>query len=207
MGPLLLAGMAIFGATIAIGIIAAGTPNAGSSLLGMPPARRLALVLIAIAEGCGMIGVVTGLVAVLSGVRIDPASIATSVVIAFAGAVTGLAQLIRNSSDLDHWIVPRAAVFIGSLGALSVSVAILAAFISEPGGATPPSWAFLVLGAVSAVGSIGIGIVGTRSIADMASVDDVAARVLMSRTIARILPFEFLAVGSSMLGIVLIMSS
>jgi hypothetical protein len=173
----------------------------------MTPSRRVAFVLIAIAGGCGVIGEVVGVLAILLEAPIDPASIAIAVVLAFAGAIVGVAQIVRNVSGSDRWITLQAVLAIGALAGLAVALAILATLIPEAGGASAPPLAFMVLGALSAGGSIGLGVSGRRSIQDAAGADDTSSRELMSRALTRVLPFAFASLGGSLVGIFLIVSS
>jgi hypothetical protein len=169
--------------------------------------RSLAFVLVAFAGGSGIYGVVVGLVAVMFGSPADPSAIAFEVVLAFAGALVGLAQILRNRSGSDGWITLQAILAIGAIVGLAIVVALLATLIREAGGASPPPPAFLVLGAISAGGSIALGVGGRRSIQEAACVDDEAARKLMSRAFARVLPFEFAGIAACLVGIFLIVWS
>jgi hypothetical protein len=208
MGPLLLTGMALFGAAVAVGTVATRTspPPPGPSSARVTPVRRLALILIAFASGCGVSGVVAGILAIELVGAIDATSYTIVAGLAIAGAVIGLLPIVRDAGRLDPWVVSKAVVAIVCLALLGLVVAVLASVIREAVAAAPPAWPFPILGLISAGGSIGLGVVGGRSLPAIAAADEAAGTALMAKAIPRIVPFELAAYASSIVGIVLIVS-
>lgn len=205
MGPLLLTGLATGGAAIAIGLIAASATRTTRSALPAPPSRRLALILMAFAEGSGVWGVVIGLLAVMTGELNAPgATPIVAPVLAIVGAAIAFGAMIRNLGDLDRRFAPTAITFIIGLPMLGLAVAILAITIHERGARVPETWPFAILGVVMASSMIGLGVTGARSLRAIAGLDDSAAVALSSKAIARCLPFQVVAIGASVLAILLI---
>jgi hypothetical protein len=155
--------------------------------------------------GGGVLGV--GVLTLEFGLSIDPASIPLVPGLAILGAVIGLLPVIRDRPDLDPWVVPRAMGFIAALVVLAVVVAILATVLRERAVAAPPTAVLIGLGLFSAAGSLGIGINARRSLPALAATDEAAARVLMSRAIIGIVPFQVATMVASAVGIVLISTS
>ena len=206
MGPLLLTALALFGATVAIGTVASRTAPP-VSLSPLSPARRLAVILIAFASGCGVLGVVVGVLAIEFGVVGDPAAAWIVAGLAVGGGAIGQLQMLRNGGDLDPWVVARAVGSLGGLVVLGVVVAGLANILREDAGRTLAAWPFAVLGLVSAGGCVALGITGGRSLRAVAAAGDAGGVAAMARAIPRIVPFELVSYGASFVGIVLIVTS
>jgi hypothetical protein len=198
--------MALFGAAVAVGTIATRTtpPPPGPSSARVTPVRRLALILIAFASGCGVSGVVAGILGIELVGAIDPASSAIVAGLAIAGAVIGLLPIVRDAGRFDPWVVSKAIIAIVCLAVLGLVVAVLASVIRAVVAAGPPAWPFPILGLISAGGSIGLGLVGGRSLPAIAAANEETGIALMAKAIPRIVPFELAAYGSAIVGIVLI---
>lgn len=205
MGPLLLTGLATGGAAIAIGLTAASATRTTRSALPAPPSRRLAVILMAFAEGSGVWGVVIGLLAVTTG-EVDARGAAPIVapVLALVGAAIAFLAMIRNFGNLDPRFAPIAIMFIIGLAVLALVVAILAITIRERGARVPETWPFAILGLVVAGSVIGLGMSGARSLRAIAGLDDSAAVAVSSKAILRCLPFQVVAIGAFVLAILLI---
>jgi F0F1-type ATP synthase membrane subunit c/vacuolar-type H+-ATPase subunit K len=206
VGPLTLTGLALFGAAVAIGQVASRPARAAASN-EVTPARRLAFILIAFATGCGVAGVVVGVLAIEFGRPGDPMEAPVAAVLGIVGAVVGLLPIIRDLGVLDSWVVRRAAPFIAGLAVLGVVIAVLASVIDVPGEAPAQNGAFLVLGLISAAGVIGLGIVGRRMLDDVEAAPATESAAQVSRAIARIIPFELVAYGASIAGILLVVAN
>ena len=205
MGPLLLTGFATGGAAIAIGLIAASTTRTTRSVLPVPPSRRLAVILMAFAEGSGVWGVVIGLLAVTTGEIDAPgATPIVAPVMAIIGAAIAFVAMIRNLGNLDPRFAPTAIMFIIGLAVLALVVAILAITIHERGARAPETWPFAILGVVMAGSVIGLGVTGARSLRAIAGLDDAAAVAVSSKAILRCVPFQVTAIGAAVLAILLI---
>jgi hypothetical protein len=215
VGPLVFTGLALFGSAAAIGLVTAASspppgptggprPGAIGSVTVVAAVRRLCLILIAFAMGLGVLGVVVGILAVEAVVPLDPASAVLVPALALIGAGLGFAPVIKNRAELDPWVVSKAALFAGSLIVLAVVVAVLAGVIRATGAAQHPPDVFLLLGLVSAAGSIGIGIVGAQSVRTLVGVDEPAATVLLARAVPRVVPFELAAVVSTVVAMVVL---
>lgn len=205
MGPLLLTGLSVFGALLAIGLVVASStaPASGGALT---PARRLALIVIALATGCGVVGIVAGLLAITAGARLEPGSTRLLLTLTAAGCLVAPFVVLRAPGPVDRWVLARAAGLGGGLALLAVVVGILSLVIHQfVSGSTPP-WAYLVLGLIGAGGIIGVGIAGARSIREVGRLDEEPARAATSKAIARILPFEAIGYGASLVAIVLIVT-
>ncbi|HEX5823046.1 MAG TPA: hypothetical protein VFY18_01180 [Candidatus Limnocylindrales bacterium] len=207
MGPLLLTGLALFGAILGIGLVAQSAAVPEAAIDQVSPARRLAVILIAFAAGCGVLGVVEGLLAITQGAIAGSASAAIPLVSAIAGAVLGLMPVVRNAGRLDPWVTSKAVAFAGGLVALAVVVGFLAAMIQAVPRGSPSDWPFTLLGVVSAAGTIGIGAVGGRWVRRVVAVDDEVAVTLVRTAITRILPFEVAGYVASLIGIALVVTA
>jgi hypothetical protein len=207
MGPLLLTGLALFGAIVGIGLVAQSAAVPAAAVGQVSPARRLALILIAFAAGCGVLGVVEGLLAITQGAIARSASAAIPPASAIAGAVLGLMPVVRNAGRLDPWVTSKAVVFVGGLVVLAVVVGFLSAMIQAVPRGSSSDWPFALLGVVSAAGTIGIGEVGGRWIRRVAAVDGEVAVTMVSTAITRVLPFEMAGYVASLIGIALVVTA
>lgn len=212
MGPLLLAALATFGSTVAIGIIAAGTPRPAGAVTAMPNSRRLAVILFALAGGSGIWGVLAPLLAATNGSSGNHAGATLIPLLPILGAVVALALLMGSFSRLDPWILARAAAFIVPQILLPIIAAVLTIVIPGggvahgDGGAVLP---FAILGLVAAASAIGLGILGVDGVRALAvfdgtPADDPEVRRRTSAILVRCIPFELLAVGSALIGIILV---
>ena len=200
----MLSGLAIFGAIVGIGRIALAPRPREASVLPVPASRRLALIFMAFIEGHGVLGVVAGIIAIMRGVEVEAATAPVVVILAVVGAVIGLLPIIRNRPELDPWVLSKAIPFMAGLVVLSIVLVILATVIEEIGTATPPAWAFPILGLVSAGASIPLGIAGLRLIEAAAGAEEWEVSAISSRALSTAIPFQAIAVIALAVGIVLV---
>ena len=209
MGPLLMTGLACFGAAVAIGSIAAGSsPPAG------PPdkvasyqlaARAMAIVLVAFVEGVAVIGVVVGMLAIEGGAVTKPSDGIFAAGPALIGALIGLGLILTNVSNVSVTTALICSLFIGTIGVLSVIVASLAWFIAEPAFTPPADWPFVILGLVSGGAALGIGVTGGRTVRGIPDADDQTRQRYQAAQVYRSMPFQVAAIGASAIAIVLVM--
>jgi len=205
MGPLLMTGLNLLGATIALGLIASRTPPSPVVPgLPPPPPRSLAVITMAFATGIGVLGVVVGLLAVELGLAFEPSAGVLVVAPAVAGTVVGLAIIFRAGGAADPSVRVVGVAFMLGLAALAVVVAVLAGLLREIGGPAPAVWPFALLGTISGLAALGIGFVAARGIPEVAAADAATARSVMSRQIARCAPLELVGFGGSMVAVALV---
>lgn len=208
MGPLLMTGLACFGAAVGIGLLAsaavlpAGPPAAVASY--RLASRSLVIVLAAFAEGVAVLGIVVGLLAVESGLVTDPADGIFAAGPALLGALIGLGLILVHSSTLDARTAAFCAMFTIGIGLLGVVVAALAWFIAVPGAETGGGLAFTVLGLVSGTAAVGLGVVGTGGIRTIPDGDADALKAYQSRVIYRSTPFQVAGIAASAVAIALV---
>jgi F0F1-type ATP synthase membrane subunit c/vacuolar-type H+-ATPase subunit K len=206
MGPLLMTAFNVLGAGIAIGIVAGRTPGGvGEAADGRPSdVRRLAIILLAYAEGIGVLGIVVGLLAVVIG-RISPDTnrwLAISP--AFVGAILGLGLAFRSSFVPNAQVRLVAIGFIVGLAILAGIVAFLSALLPEIGSTPPPDLPFVLAGLVAAAATMGLGWVGTEAMAGLTVADSEARRALLSRQIRRVFPYQVVAYVASAVAIAMV---
>lgn len=216
MGPLLFAGLATFGATVAIGIIAAGTPRPSGAAVPMPPSRRMAVILFALASGGGLWGVFVALLAAASGSKgggasaRDVAGAPLVAVLPIVGAVVALVLMMRAFSRVDPWILGRSIRFIVPEVVLAIVAAILTVVLDGPA-AEMEAGPFLLLGFVSTgaaiwLGVLGVGSVQALAVLDGSAPDDAVVRAEIDRVFKRCVPFVIASIASAALAILLVSS-
>lgn len=204
MGPMLMTGLACFGTAIAVGLLATSTSRPAEATAGASPSRSLAIVLIAFAMGSAVMGVVVGLLAIETTGVPDPASGVYAAGPAIVGAIIGLGLIVRGAGDVDLPTACFAALFLLGLASLGATVALLAMFIPTGGAAAPSDWPFVVLGLASGASALGIGITGSRSLQAMKGSDEPTAKAISARQIRRCLPLQVVAIGATVIAILLI---
>jgi hypothetical protein len=204
IGPLVLSGLAIFGAIVGIGRLATAPPPNRATVRPVPASRSLAIIFLAFIEGHGVVGVVVGILAIVGGIEVDPSTAPVVVILALLGAVIAVLPMIRDGSDLDPWIVTKAIPFMGGLIVLAIVLVILASVIQETGSGTPPAWAFPILGLISAAASISLGVLGRRSIEAAARAEDSDVAAIRARAISTVVPLQTIAVIALAIGIILV---
>jgi F0F1-type ATP synthase membrane subunit c/vacuolar-type H+-ATPase subunit K len=208
MGPLLLTGLATLGATIALGLI--GSNAVPSARPGIPPpnVRSFAVILMAFASGIGVIGVVVGTLAVVTGVVGDSSPVLAVVLApAILGTLIGFAMIIRAGGAVDRSLSTIAISFIAGQAILAGVVATLAVTIREFGGPSPAAPPFVVFGITAAAGAIGLGVVGGRGLHAVAAADARSTRQAVSDQIRRVVPFDAIAVGAEFAAIVVLVTA
>ena len=208
MGPLLMTGLTTFGATIALGLI--GSNAVPSARPGIPPpnVRSFFVILMALASGIGVIGVVVGTLAVVTGVVGDSSPVVALVVgPAILGTLIGLATIVRAGGTVDRTVSTMAGSFIAGQAILAGVVAMLAVTIREVGGPSPAVPPFVVLGVAAAAGAIGLGVVGGRGLHVVAAADEASTRQAVSDQIRRCVPFDAIAVAAEFAAIVVLVTA
>ena len=208
MGPLLMTGLACFGAAVGIGLLAsaavlpAGPPARIASY--RTASRGLVIILAAFVEGVAVLGIVVGLLAVESGLVADPSDGIFAAAPALVGAIIGLGLILVNASTLDTQTAAFCAMFTIAIGLLGVVVAALAWFIAVPVAQTGVGLTFTVLGLISGAAAIGLGAVGGRGVGVIPDGDLDAQKAYQSRVVYRSMPFQVAAIGASAVAIVLV---
>jgi hypothetical protein len=203
MGPLLLTGLTVLGALIAIGLVAAASVRPARDV-SLTPARRLAVIVIAFAGGCGVVGIVVGVLAITLGAHLGAGSTRLLVTLTVAGGLIAPFIVARSARPVDRWVVTRAAAFGGGLVVLALVVAVLSLVIHRFASGSTPGSAFLVLGLINAGALIWMGALAARSIVRVAVLDHDSGRFVASRAILRIATLEAIAYAASLVAIVLI---
>jgi F0F1-type ATP synthase membrane subunit c/vacuolar-type H+-ATPase subunit K len=209
MGPLVMTGLMAMGAAAAIGWIASRAP-ASARPGRQPDIRAFAIVGLAFAAGIGVLGVVVGLLAVTLGLNPDSATTGyvAGAVPAVLGAIVGLVFIGRDWSRLDPSLRMIGLAFVISQAVMAVVVSSLAGVIRETGTGRPPGGiVFLALGAVGALGTLGIGMTAGRGLGEVANADDASVQAARSRALTRIVPFDVLGVAAAAVGIVLLVTA
>jgi hypothetical protein len=207
MGPLLVTGFTVLGATIAIGLIASRTPPPPPAAVPPIATRTLGLILVAIAGGIGVLGVVVGLLAVEIGRIPIETNRPLMIAPAFAGAALGLAMALRPTVDVDRMLRVMAIGFITSLASLAAVIAFLSTVFNDIGSEPAPDVPFVVLGIVAAMAAIGLGWVGTSDMGSLAESSPEASLPIVSRQIRRVVPLQFIGVAAAATAIVLLVAA
>ena len=116
MGPLLMTGLNIFGATVGVGLVAARMRPLAVPAAAPPTPRNLAVTVIAFCSGIGVLGAVLGILAIEDGLASDPAD-ATDCLATIGPSADGsdvlwqpaeydlaaLALSLARQSSIDAW--------------------------------------------------------------------------------------------------------
>ncbi len=105
MGPMLFTGLACLGAAIAVGLLSSRTspPSPGAAV---PEASRaLAIVLMAFAQGIGVLGAVVGILAVVFGTVAEPSDGVYAVVPAIIGGIIGWEFIAWRRTSSDRGVI------------------------------------------------------------------------------------------------------
>ena len=207
MGPLLMTGLNIFGATVGVGLVAARMRPLAAPAAEPPTPRNLAMTAIAFCSGIGVLGAVVGILAIEYGLASDPAGPIAAIVPALLGAVIGLAIVARHWSETDRTVASIGVLFIGSQAVLAVVVGTLSVVLRESAGAALNPWLFAALGTVAAGSTIALGLTGARGVETMAAAPTADARRVMSRQMTRIVPFEIVGVVATFAAIALVVGA
>ena len=207
MGPLLMTGLHILGATVAIGLVASRVRPLAAPPTIPPTPRNLAIIAIAFCSGIGVLGAVVGILAIEAGQGSDAAGPALATVPAALGAIVGLALITRRWGEADRSVASIGAVFIVSQFVLAAVIGLLSVVLDEPARSPASAWLFAALGAVAAVSTIVLGVRGARGVELMATAPPGEARAVMSRQIARIAPFQAVGVICAMAAIALVVGA
>jgi hypothetical protein len=200
-----MTGLNLLGATIALGLIASGTPPSPLRPGTPPPApRSFAIVTMAFASGIGVLGAVIGLLTIELGLAFEPSAAALVVFPAVGGALVGLALIVRAAGVADPAVRTIGIAFIVGQAGLAIVIAVLSGVLREIGGPEPATWPFALLGTASGLAAIGIGITARRGLPVIAAADDTTARAVMSRQVSRCAPFEAIGFLASLAAVALV---
>jgi hypothetical protein len=204
LGPLLLTGMACFGAAVANGLLAASTSRPAVEAAAATRSRRLAILSIVFASGIGIQGVVAGLLAIFLGEVRGPTAALLAAGPAVVGAIVGLGLIVRRAGTLDARVSTLAVAQIILLAVLGIVVALLAVIIVEEGTTRISDWPFVLLGLAAGASAFAIGATGAWVIPTMTGTDESTATAMYSAQIARFLPFEAVGFGASTIAVLLV---
>ena len=208
MGPLVMTGLATFGATVGVGLLLSGTyPTTEPIDRRIPSGRSLAIVMMAFSMGIGTLGVVVGLLASMTDGDVGGTAWILAAGPAAAGAIIGIAIIVRNQPTANAQLVPIAVSFVVGMGVLGAVVAMMALTLADVGTKHPISGPFELLGLVSLASAIGIGLTGARAVRSMNGADEASSRTISSRQIMRGALFQAAGVAASAVAIVIVMLS
>jgi len=197
MGPLALTGLVCLGAAIGLGLLASQARPA-TDPADAPRMRGLLTLAAAFIQGIGVLAVVVGLLAVESGKAAGSSSAVLVAGLALAGALLGIALIVRDAGRVDPRAALLGAMFTIGLGTLGAVVGILAIVLDERASTSPPDWLFVAIGLVGGACALAIGRVGSRALmAATARNADLAA--IQARMLRRIVPLA--VVGDGAIGV------
>jgi F0F1-type ATP synthase membrane subunit c/vacuolar-type H+-ATPase subunit K len=153
MGALLLSGLALAGAAIGIAQAVANAREGSGPNAGL--ARATAIIGIAVAQGIGVLGAVVGLLAITVREAGDTNSGIVVALVAGAGAVVGLAVVVRGGGT-SRTIRALALMYVVGNLLLGIVVGILAATLGA-GTAVGFDAVFVALGLVAFGAAVMIG--------------------------------------------------
>lgn len=208
MGPLVMTGLATFGAAVGVGLLLSGTyPTTEPIDRRVPGSRSLAIVLMAFCEGIGVLGVVAGNLAVTLDGKVGANDALLAAGPAVTGALIGIAIVVRNRPTVNTALVPIATSFIVGMAMLGIVVAVLVVTLGDVGSKHPIDGPFEILGFVSVGASLAIGRTGATAIRSMEGASDEARKAISGRQIARSALFQAAGVAASAIAIALIVLS
>ena len=208
MGPLVMTGLATFGAAIGVGLLLSGTyPTTEPVDRRGPSGRSPAIVLMAFSMGIGTLGVVAGLLAAMTDGDVGGTAWLLAAGPAVVGAIIGIAIIVRNQPTANEQLVPIAVSFVVGMAVLGAVVAMLALTFADVGAKHPISGPFEVLGLISLASAIGIGLTGADAVGSMNGAELATARAISARQIRRGALFQAAGVAASAVSIVIIMLS
>ncbi len=208
MGPLVMTGLATFGAAVGVGLLLSGTYPTTEPIDRPPPTGRgLAIVMMAFSMGIGTLGAVVGLLAAMTDGDVGGTAWILAAGPAAAGAIVGIAIIVRNQPTANAQLVPIAMSFTIGMGFLGALVAMLALTFADVGAKHPINGPFELLGLVSLASAIGIGLTGAGAVRSMNGADVASARTISSRQIMRGALFQAAGVAASAVAIVIVMLS
>ena len=121
--------------------------------------------------------------------------------LAVAGALVGIAFIVRRADRVDRQAAVLAGLFAAGLGMLGLVIGALAAILDERATSLPPDWPFLTIGLVSGACALAIGWVGGRALA-AASASDADLPAIQVALLRRCLPL--MVVGNGAIGLALL---
>ena len=207
MGPLLMTGLSILGATIAIGLVAARAVPENRPTGAPPTPRNLTVVVFAFASGIGVLGAVVGLLGVTKGISAGQALPVLALGPALLGALVSFAVILRRTGPSDQLVTTIAILYDIALLILAGVVGILAVVIHKALGPAYDTGLFVLLGTISALATIALGRVGAAGVEAMAAAPEAEARAVMSKTVVRVAPFEVVALLGMFAAIALVVSA
>ena len=203
MGPMLMTGLACFGAAVAIGLLARATWQPTATVVDATT-RSLAYILMAFAEGVAVVGIVVGILAVNAGVVTDPAVGVLAAGPAVLGVVVGMTLVVGAAARSDPQMSFFGVLFIVPLGVLGVVVALLATFLVADAASNLVVWPFLLLAPACAASALAVGMSGGVAIRSMRGVDEPTAVAIHAEGVSRCARFVAVALVSTVIAIALI---
>ena len=205
MGPLVLTGLAAFGAAIGVGWVVAST-SATTPVpqdRRAPSARRFAITSMAYAQGTAVLAAVAGILSVT--LRAAPAESDRLLAAgpAVLGALIGLGLVARRGSGADRGVAAQGVMFILGTAVLGVATTILATVLTAKA-LTPIDGPFAALGLVAMAAALALGRNGAQAIRAMAHADEAEAKRVMARWVVRSALLQIPGAGASFIAIVLI---
>jgi len=160
----------------------------------------------AFCEGMAILGVVAGLLAVYMDGPVVPTDRVLAAALPVAGAVLGIALVVRIQATADPQVVAQATGFILGLAVLGPIVSYLATISArdrvDPGNLAP----YLILGLALLVAIVGIGVTSSSSIRSMHGADLGATKAIFDRQILRSAIFEIVGIGSFVIALWLLVT-
>jgi F0F1-type ATP synthase membrane subunit c/vacuolar-type H+-ATPase subunit K len=203
MGPMLMTGLALFAAAVANGLIASRTFPWPATTGPGSPVRTLAIVLMAYVEGIAVLAVVVGQLAIfLVGVPTDAGLLAAA--LAVVGSIVGIELIVLRWKAADRGITTIAVAFILGLGVLGLVIAVLALTVEMPDPSSVADAPFVVLGAATCGATLALGVTGANAMRSLVGVDLPRARTIYTQQLRRSFPLQAVAIGSLVVGLVLI---
>ncbi len=198
MGPMLYTGLASFGATVALGLIAAGTVRTTAS----PGwSRGTAIVLMAFVFGIATLGVVVGIAAIFAGEVSAPSDALLATALAIAGSVIGIVVMARRAGRLDRGIAALGTACM--VGIVTLSIVLVLLLVAFDQGVVvaigvPP---LVALGIISGLSALAIGVLGAHGLAVLTTVDAQSAGAIRAQLLRQCTLLLGVAVISGVLAI------
>jgi F0F1-type ATP synthase membrane subunit c/vacuolar-type H+-ATPase subunit K len=206
LGPLIMTALAAAAAAPAIGWISASTRRPVESLgRGMPSGRSLAIVSMAFCEGIAILGVVAGILAIFWSGPVAPSDLLLAGVLPVAGAILGVALVVRDRTTTDSRVAIQAMVFVLGLGVLGPVVSLLGSITARNRVESANPELYLILGLAQLLAIVGIARTSAGSIRSMQGADLATTRGILARQMLRSARLEFIGVISFVIALWLVL--
>jgi len=205
MGPLVLTGLAAFGAAIGVGWVVAST-SATTPVpqdRRAPSARRFAITSLAYTQGTAVLAAVAGILSVTLRAAPTGSDRLLAAGPAVLGALIGLGLVAQRGRAADRAVAAQGVMFILSAAVLGVVTTLLANVLTSTASA-PIEGPFAVLGVVAMAAALALGVNGAQAVRAMADVDETETKRVMARWVVRSTLLQIPGAGASLIAIVLI---